>query len=113
MGPGRGVPRMSARTWWAGRWEHLKWGARDALARLAGALERIGEDLRKAWRELATVALGLTGWGLLTDVVAQFLGTVVWEVSLGLLCLSLFGWKLAFTVARDGVYALSKRAAKP
>ncbi len=104
---------MTGRAWLSARWERLKWLVRDGRARFGNALTRTGTAAKKAWREIATATLGLGGWSILTDVIARSLGPLVWEVSLGLLCFSLFGWRLAFTVARDGVYALSKRGQKP
>jgi hypothetical protein len=57
---------------------------------------------------LGTGALGVLGWALLTDVLAGWLGGVVWEVSIGLLCFSLFGWRFAWAIASHGVYTLLK-----
>ena len=69
--------------------------------------------LRRHGAVVGTILLGLGGWALLTDVLVRLIGGAVWELSAGLLCLSLFGWNFAGTIARDGLYALSQRGKKP
>ena len=82
---------------------------------LAGAGARLRTWSRAAlrwlaprWAALATGATGLLAWACLTSAAAIAFGGVTWRVSVGLLCLSLFGWKFAFVIARDGVYTLTR-----
>jgi hypothetical protein len=65
--------------------------------------------LGKHWDKIGTTLLGLGGWGLLTHLLVRWAGGWVWELSAGLLALSLFGWRYAFIIARDGLYTLSRK----
>lgn len=57
--------------------------------------------------ELLTAAAMIAGWLLITlGIAARVAPAVVWPVSLGLLCCSLGGWQLLYTIARYGLYAL-------
>lgn len=59
--------------------------------------------------QLATAAALVLGWLLVTlGVAAVAAPRVVWPISLGLLCISLGGWKLIVAIAVDGLYALTK-----
>jgi hypothetical protein len=97
---------------WVQQWERLLLWRQERGRWVALQVHRVSVLGRKVWRELITVILGLLGWGVLTHVLVRWLGPVVWEISLGLLCLSLFGWQFAFVIARDGLYALGKRGTK-
>lgn len=73
---------------------------------------------QRAWRDfavrirnnagaIATAAAMIGGWLLVTAGIATRLPPrPVWFVSLGLLCCSLGGWQLIYTIARYGLYAL-------
>jgi hypothetical protein len=104
---------MMMRARWAAALERIRliWsGARAWL----GDMERAATAaLKRDGAVVGTVLLGLGGWALLTDVLVRLIGVAVWELSAGVLCLSLFGWNFAGTIARDGLYALSKRGKKP
>lgn len=70
--------------------------------------------------ELLAAAALLGGWALLTwsayavlVVAAPRLAWPVWSASGGVLLLSVFGWRLLGTVAREGLYTLTRPAAKP
>lgn len=61
------------------------------------------------WAELGAGALFLVGWASLTAGVVGLVGRrELWWISGGLLALSLFGWRVALVIARDGLYALSQ-----
>jgi hypothetical protein len=81
----------------------------DACSGAAKEWYRIAGFLGKNWDKVGTVVLGVGGWTLLTDLGSRWAGGWVWELSAGLLALSLFGWRFAFTIARDGLYALSRK----
>jgi hypothetical protein len=76
---------------------------RESVARASAAVARIRAEL------LLAAAL-LTGWALVTLGTARLTHApaTVWAFSGGLLCLSLGGWRLAYTVARDGLYVLTR-----
>lgn len=77
-------------------------------AELAQRATRARHALAVAAPELATTAVLLAGWALVTDAIAALLPHApVWRVSAGLFCLSLFGWGLLWEIARKGLYALS------
>jgi len=58
---------------------------------------------------LTAIAL-VAGWLLVTAGVAELApARVVWPVSLGLLLCSAAGWRLLLTIARDGLYSLTRR----
>jgi hypothetical protein len=65
-------------------------------------------SLRRGFPEFLFVLGLLLGWGWISLGFAMLWGRVVWPFSLGLLLLSACGWKMLFTMARDGLYALSK-----
>lgn len=58
--------------------------------------------------ELLTSASFVAGWALLTWGIAELLVWQVWPLSAGLFFLSLGGWKLLWTLATEGLYALSR-----
>jgi hypothetical protein len=64
--------------------------------------------LRRYGAELLTAAALLAGWLLITWGVASLVGWRAWPFSLGTLCLSCAGWRLLVTIARDGLYALTR-----
>lgn len=66
---------------------HAVWGARAELA--------------------ASLAL-LGGWALVTLGIAALTSPLAWAFSGGVLLLSGFGWKLLYTIARDGLYHLTQ-----
>lgn len=62
-----------------------------------------------AWKaEWATALVLLAGWLLLTAGVAYLTAPVVWLFSLGILCLSLGGWRLLATIVWAGMYDLTR-----
>lgn len=63
--------------------------------------------------ELLTAAAVLAGWGLVTWGAAALTSWQAWPLSGGLLLLSLAGWRLLFTIARDGLYALTRPPRSP
>jgi hypothetical protein len=61
------------------------------------------------WPEISAALALLAGWSLITWSIASFSRTwQVWPLSAGLLLLSLFGWRFFYTMARDGLYALTR-----
>lgn len=77
--------------------------ARASIAR------RAAEWLASFAGELLTAAAFVGGWLLVTVGVAALLPPrVVWPVSLGLLLLSAGGWGLLVSVARHGLYVLTR-----
>jgi hypothetical protein len=59
--------------------------------------------------ELLTGFVGVLGWALVTVALAKVLRPdVVYLASAGAFCFSLFGWRLLYTIARDGLYKLSR-----
>lgn len=58
---------------------------------------------------LATIAVALLGWLLLTHgLVRAFDATWLWHISLGALALGLAGYRLVARVLRDGLYVLTR-----
>lgn len=82
--------------------------ARDDLRRLRQALSRGWDAFVRTLPETLFVLALLAGWALLTWGVAAIATWKVWPVSGGLFFLSCCGWKVLGTLARDGLYALSK-----
>jgi hypothetical protein len=80
-----------------------------SLAQLTRALELIAAT-RRALPEIATATAFITGWLLITKGVADLTRPAVWPISIGLLFMSLCGWRLIRTVFTAGLYALSQRA---
>lgn len=68
--------------------------------------------LAQAFPELLAAIALLSGWALLTWGVASLLVWQVWPISAGLLLLALFGFGFLGTIAREGLYLLSKRGAR-
>lgn len=66
-------------------------------------------QLVAARAELAVSLVILLGWLFLTAGVAALLGPVTWWISGGLLCWSLAGWKFLGTIARHGLYTLTRK----
>ena len=93
--------RAAVRAWVVAQGWHV-WRA------LVGAVRSGRKWYRENRLALFSIFLGLFGWGLLTDALAEWLGGAVWQVSLGLLCLSLFGWRFAYIIATQGIYTLLK-----
>lgn len=63
------------------------------------------------WRirsELLTFAAILGGWALVTLGVAYLTAPIAWAFSAGVFLLSMAGWQLVFTVARRGLYNLTR-----
>jgi protein-S-isoprenylcysteine O-methyltransferase Ste14 len=72
------------------------------------ALLRLLMKLRVALPEILTTAALLGGWLLLTLGVVALTSPVAWLFSGGLLLLSLGGWKLAWALVTNGLYALTR-----
>lgn len=58
--------------------------------------------------EIATAAAFLLGWTAVTWGVARLTVPEVWPISAGVLLLSMGGWRLLATIAREGLYALTR-----
>lgn len=63
---------------------------------------------RSAAGQLATAGAILGGWLFMTLGVALLTTPKVWALSFGLLLLSLAGWRLCWTIAREGLYRLTR-----
>jgi hypothetical protein len=59
--------------------------------------------------ECLTAFMWLAGWALLTAAIDM---RSVWLASAGLLCMSLGGWQLLWTVLRLGLYTLTRGGGK-
>jgi hypothetical protein len=64
--------------------------------------------VRVSLPEILTTAALLGGWLLLTLGVVALTSPVAWLFSGGLLLLSLGGWKLAWALVTNGLYALTR-----
>ena len=64
--------------------------------------------LQRLRAELLTALALLGGWLLVTWGVAALTHWAAWPISLGILSVSLGGWRFAWTVARDGLYTLTR-----
>jgi hypothetical protein len=75
---------------------------------------RVAHPLSVAWSARAEVAVFLAaglGWALITIAVARVVRPdVVLPLSAGLFALALCGWRLLWTVASDGLYALTRKS---
>lgn len=61
------------------------------------------------YRAEILVSLAVTAaWSFLTWGIASLLVWEVWPLSAGLFLLSLAGWRFVWTIARDGLYALTR-----
>ncbi len=63
------------------------------------------------WRIRAEILLSLallTGWAALTWGIALLTTPKVWPLSVGVLLLSLCGWRLLWTVFSHGLYSLTR-----
>jgi hypothetical protein len=92
--------------------ERRRWGisAVPPLDHLAfqSVLPDRGDSVKHRDEVLASIA-GVTGWALVTAAVAELLpARVVYLTSAGLFCLSLFGFRMAYTIASDGLYKLTR-----
>lgn len=65
--------------------------------------------LRKHRAELLTALTWLSGWLLLTAAIDR---RSLWLGSIGLLCISLGGWRLLWVVLTQGLYTLTRGARK-
>lgn len=65
-------------------------------------------SLVAARAELLTALTFVAGWLLITAGVAALTSAVAWYFSLGLLAISLGGWKVLWRLALDGLYALTR-----
>jgi hypothetical protein len=64
--------------------------------------------LRASLAEILTALTFVVGWLLITAGVAHLTSPVAWYFSLGLLALSLGGWKLLGQFVWNGLYALTR-----
>lgn len=78
----------------------------DARAWALG--RRVLGGLVAARAELAATAALLGGWASLTAGVAALTTPHVWPISIGLLLLSLCGWKFLATLVTHGLYVLTR-----
>jgi hypothetical protein len=66
-------------------------------------------SIRKHRDEFLASLAGILGWALVTAAIAELLpARVVYLASAGLFCLSLFGFRMAYTIASSGLYALTR-----
>lgn len=80
------------------------------MKRLRKVWAQVRRVLAASWPEILTAAALLLGWGLLTWGIADLIRrSAVWPLSGGLLCITLFGWRLLLQIGRDGLYALTRR----
>lgn len=87
------------------RWRQLGMRVHDTRR----ALSRPIVVVWAARAELAVFVGAVGGWCALTVGVARLVRPdIVWPLSLGILSLSLCGWRLLATVAQHGLYALSR-----
>lgn len=99
---------MTARSIEARRfWDRLptQYRVRIHWRELGRALHRVGAEV------LLFLAVTV-GWTFLTLGIGALAGTharAVYFISAGVFSLSLAGWELLYWIARDGMYALSKR----
>ena len=67
------------------------------------------------WRVRAEILLSLAllgGWGMVTWGVAELTTPKVWPISIGLLLLSVCGWRLLWTVFSHGLYSLTREESR-
>lgn len=84
------------------------------LAAVLAAARRSWLSLLAARAELLTALAFVVGWLLLTDAIARVTSTpLVWRVSIGLLAMSLGGWKMLIQMIWHGLYVLSRDEDKP
>lgn len=76
------------------------------------ALRRIARGLTATrawpWSETLTATAFIGGWLLITAGIAALTSRVAWLFSLGVLLISLGGWRLLWRMATDGLYALTR-----
>ena len=66
-------------------------------------------QILRSWREVTTIVIALVGWFSITWALSDlFRFDVVWKVSIGLLCLSLVGFKFLWQICSQGLYVLSR-----
>src|SRR5262245_49811844 len=63
---------------------------------------------RRSAAEILTAFTFVAGWLLITAGIAQLTSPTAWYFSLGLLALSLGGWKLLAQFMWNGLYALTR-----
>lgn len=68
---------------------------------------------RAAWllsyaSEFATASAFVCGWILVTSGVAALTTKHLWPISIGLLLISLGGWRLLRTLVTEGLYSLTR-----
>lgn len=74
------------------------------------ATERMGRAIWELRAELLAALAGMLGWLFVTAAVAELLPPrVVYFASAGLFLLTLFGWGFLYTIAKSGLYALTRR----
>ncbi len=64
--------------------------------------------IKRARAELLTGATLVVGWLLVTAGVAALTSPRAWLFSLGLLCISLGGWRMLWQIASAGLYTLTR-----
>lgn len=63
---------------------------------------------RIPWAEILLTGAFVSGWLSLTLGLARLLVPEVWLISVGLLLISVGGWRMLRTVAVEGLYALTR-----
>lgn len=64
--------------------------------------------VRASLAEILTAMTFVVGWLLITAGIAHLTSPIAWYFSLGLLALSLGGWKLLAQFVWNGLYALTR-----
>lgn len=77
------------------------------VVRALALLLALGRHLRAYAAEYLTALSFVSGWALVTSFIAALTSPLAWRLSVGLFLLSLCGWRLLWTLTRDGLYALS------
>lgn len=76
------------------------------MTRVQHAAGAIAERTWSLRAELLVAAAFLGGWFLVTLGIASYTSTRVWPISLGILLLSLCGWKWVWNLTSVGLYTL-------
>lgn len=65
--------------------------------------------MKQALAEILVATAAIAGWLAFSSAIAQIAPPgIVWRASVGFLLLSLCGWKFLYTLAREGLYALTR-----
>jgi hypothetical protein len=84
--------------------------ARRKLAALAASVAGLNAVivLRRSLAEVLTALAFVAGWLLVTAGIARLTSPIAWLFSIGILSISLGGWKLLAQFVWNGLYALTR-----